>query len=219
VLYCKSECVRNKRNGNNVMNDKFWDLKKEKQDRMINAALKNFAKWGYKKASTDEIVKDAGISKGLLFHYFGSKQGLYTFIYEYSARYMEMEYSRSIGLKEDDFFEIQKQLEQAKLKVMRNYPYMNQFLNQAFMEKEEEIISQVEQAMDRYSECIQSIYAKVSLDKISPQADPSMLLKVVILAMDGLRNEQFKAGESDPDALYEETMQVLDMFKAHFYRA
>jgi len=132
---------------------------------------------------------------------------------------MEMEYSRSIGLKEDDFFEIQKQLEQAKLKVMRNYPYMNQFLNQAFMEKEEEIISQVEQAMDRYSECIQSIYAKVSLDKISPQADPSMLLKVVILAMDGLRNEQFKAGESDPDALYEETMQVLDMFKAHFYRA
>ena len=50
------------------MNNKFFDLKKEKQDRMINAALKVFAIYGFNKASTDDIVKEAGISKGLLFH-------------------------------------------------------------------------------------------------------------------------------------------------------
>jgi len=44
------------------MNEKFFDLKKEKQDRMINAALKVFAMNGYEHASTDEIVKEAGIS-------------------------------------------------------------------------------------------------------------------------------------------------------------
>ena len=53
------------------MNEKFFDLKKEKQDRMINASLKLFAINGYKHASTDDIVNEAGISKGLLFHYFG----------------------------------------------------------------------------------------------------------------------------------------------------
>ena len=63
------------------MNDKFFDLKKEKQDRMINGALKVFALNGYQKASTDDIVKEAEISKGLLFHYFGSKAGLYIFVY------------------------------------------------------------------------------------------------------------------------------------------
>ena len=41
------------------MNEKFFDLKKEKQDRMINAALKVFAINGYQKASTDDIVKEA----------------------------------------------------------------------------------------------------------------------------------------------------------------
>ena len=51
------------------MNGKFFDLNKEKQDRMINAALKVFAINGYRHASTDEIVREAGISKGLLFHY------------------------------------------------------------------------------------------------------------------------------------------------------
>ena len=55
------------------MNEKFFDLKKEKQDRMINAALKVFALHGYRHACTDDIVKEAAISKGLLFHYFGSK--------------------------------------------------------------------------------------------------------------------------------------------------
>ena len=59
------------------MNEKFFDLKKEKQDRMINAALKLFAENGYRRASTDDKVKEAGISKGLLFHYFISKIGLY----------------------------------------------------------------------------------------------------------------------------------------------
>ena len=45
------------------MNEKFFDLKKEKQDRMINAALKVFAENGFRRASTDEMVKEAGISK------------------------------------------------------------------------------------------------------------------------------------------------------------
>ena len=52
------------------MNEKFFELKKEKQDRMINAALKVFSQYGYNHASTDEIVKEAQIIKGLLFHYF-----------------------------------------------------------------------------------------------------------------------------------------------------
>ena len=41
------------------MNEKFFDLKKEKQDRMINAALKVFAENGFRRASTDEMVKEA----------------------------------------------------------------------------------------------------------------------------------------------------------------
>ena len=46
------------------MNEKFFDLKKEKQDRMINAAQKVFALNGYRHASTDDIVREAAISKG-----------------------------------------------------------------------------------------------------------------------------------------------------------
>ena len=66
------------------MNEKFFDLKKEKQDRIINASFEIFSENGYLHASTDDIVKKAEISKGLLFHYFISKIGLYTFLYDYA---------------------------------------------------------------------------------------------------------------------------------------
>lgn len=200
------------------MNDKFWDLKKEKQDRMINAALKIFSDLGYKRASTDEIVRMAEISKGLLFHYFESKQGLYFFIYEYSVRYMQMEYARALDPAETDFFVIQKQLEQAKRAVMKNYPYMNHFLNKAFLEDDPTVLNDVSDLMDEYSANLQKIYSTADLSLFQEDINPSEVLKVVLFTVDGLRNEQCQAGRLDPDALYEETLGILDMMKKHFYK-
>ena len=78
------------------MNEKFFDLKKDKQDRIINAAIKIFATNGYRHSSTDDIVKEAGISKGLLFHYFGSKIRLYEFLYDYCVKFLTLELGNSI---------------------------------------------------------------------------------------------------------------------------
>ena len=81
-------CFRHGKRWERKMNSKFFELKKEKQDRMINAALKVFAVNGYRHASTDDVVKEANISKGLLFHYFENKLGVYQFAYDYAVRYM-----------------------------------------------------------------------------------------------------------------------------------
>jgi TetR/AcrR family transcriptional regulator len=65
------------------MFSKFLNLDKEKQDRIINAAIKEFAEKGYDRASTNEIVKEAGISNGLLFHYFQNKKQMFLFLFDY----------------------------------------------------------------------------------------------------------------------------------------
>ena len=110
------------------MNSKFFDVKKDKQDAIINAALKTFALKGYKDASTDVIVKEAGISKGLLFHYFTSKQGLYDFICDYSTKYMTLELTRAVKKSEKDCFELMSQISLGRVRVMKNYPFMHRFL-------------------------------------------------------------------------------------------
>lgn len=50
------------------------DISEEKREQIIRAAMKNFSKNGYRKTVMDEIVADAGVSKGLVFHYFGSSE-------------------------------------------------------------------------------------------------------------------------------------------------
>lgn len=200
------------------MKDKFFDLKKEKQDRIINGALKIFALNGYKRASTDEMVKEAGISKGLLFHYFESKKGVYIFICQYSARYLAMEFSRAVGKQETDFFELQKQMELAKLRIMKNYPYMQYFLNQAFLETDEEAVTATEEEIDYASKTLQQIYAKADLSKFKETVDPSMVLKMTLFALNGLMGDYIKKEPLMLEALYEESAAYLDMLKENLYK-
>lgn len=200
------------------MKDKFFDLKKEKQDRMINGALKVFALNGYKKASTDEIVREAGISKGLLFHYFESKKGVYVFTCQYSAKYLAMELSRAVGIRETDFFELQKQMELAKMRVMKNYPYMQYFLNQAFLETDEEAVTATEADMDAVSKTLQQIYAKADLSKFKESVEPSIVLKMTLFALNGLMSDYISKAPLRPEGLYQESAAYLDMLKEHLYK-
>ena len=53
----------------------------EKQERVLDAAIEEFSQKGYARASMNAVVERAGISKGALFNYFGSKSGLFAFVY------------------------------------------------------------------------------------------------------------------------------------------
>ncbi len=59
----------------------FLQLQPEKQKRVLEAAVEEFAQKGYGRASMNQVVERAGISKGALFKYFGSKGGLFGFVY------------------------------------------------------------------------------------------------------------------------------------------
>ena len=58
----------------------------EREDVMLHAAGQVFARSGFHDASMDDIAEAAGISKPMLYNYFGSKQGLYIAYLERSGR-------------------------------------------------------------------------------------------------------------------------------------
>lgn len=130
------------------MDDKFFDLKKEKQDRILNGALKVFALNGYKNGSTDVIVKEAAISKGLLFHYFGTKQELYRFLHDYSIRFLQLEIRSNVSASEKDYFTIWRQILSSEESIMEQYPYMIAFLESAQMETDPDAFDREEERRD-----------------------------------------------------------------------
>lgn len=200
------------------MNEKFFDLKKEKQDRMINAALKAFAINGYKRASTDEIVKDAGISKGLLFHYFDTKLGLYEFVYDYSVRYLIMEMSAAISQKETDFYALYEQKEMCKIQALKNYPYMQQMINRSMIEDESEAVAVIMERRDSYKLKIAEIMQQADMSKFSDEVDNLKLRKIIDFTIEGLMTERFKEQAFDVERLMDEVMDYLKMLKKLTYK-
>jgi AcrR family transcriptional regulator len=57
----------------------------EREDKMLEAAGEAFANHGFHDASMEAIAEAAGISKPMLYNYFGSKQGLYVAYVERSG--------------------------------------------------------------------------------------------------------------------------------------
>lgn len=200
------------------MNGKFFDLKKEKQDRMINAALKVFALNGYRHASTDDIVREAAISKGLLFHYFGSKLGVYTFVYDYSVRYMKLELSTTVDSGEKELFALMKQMEEARMHAMRGYPYMQQFLNRSMSEDVSEALLAIEEKRNVLNDNYEAIRNRMDFDMLPAGVDGEKLCRMLDFTIKGLMTERFQDASFQPEMLYEEIVEYLDMMKKIVYR-
>ncbi len=200
------------------MNAKFFDLKKEKQDRMINAALKVFALQGYRHASTDDIVREAAISKGLLFHYFESKLGVYTFVYDYSVRYMTLEFHTTIAEGETDLFELLKQQEAARMHAMRGYPYMQQFLNRSMAEDVSEALLAVEEKRNNLLEVYEQVRGRMDFSKLPQGVDGERLYKMLDFTIKGLLSERFLDASFQPEMLYTEIQDYLDMMRTLVYK-
>lgn len=200
------------------MNEKFFDLKKEKQDRMINASLKIFALNGYRHASTDDIVAEASISKGLLFHYFVNKLGLYSFLYDYSTRFMVLELSGCAVKEEEDFFELIKMKENAKMQVLRNYPYMQLFLDSVRFEDVKEALYATEERRAILPEAEKQFMKRADMTRFKPEVDIDRLNRVIGYTLRGMMEDSFLENSFHPDMMSEEIGAYLAMLKKLTYR-
>lgn len=200
-----------------IMNSKFFELKKEKQDRMINAALKVFGMNGYRHAGTDEIVREAAVSKGLLFHYFENKIGAYTFSYDYSVRYLSMELKSNVDPNEKDMFTIIRQMELAHMTAMRGYPYMRQFIIRSFYEDVSEALLAIETKRNAIMDVYEAIGRQMDFSLLPPETDGEKLRNMLDITINGLLKERLRNGTFQPEMHFTDVCAYLDMVKKLAY--
>lgn len=193
------------------MNDRFWELKKEKQDRMINSALKVFSQYGYKHASTDEIVKGAGISKGLLFHYFESKIGLYAFLYDYATRFVTLELTANVEKSENRYYELYKQILSAKANSMSQYPFIFLFLNKADEETDIEAVSVISERREKYQRIMHALRERADITTFMPGIDFEKVGVILDYTIDGLIQKSVLSENFRADFFLEEATEYVDM--------
>ncbi len=196
-----------------VLNERFFDLKKEKQDRMINAALKVFATAGYAHASTDDIVREAGVSKGLLFHYFTSKLGLYTFLYDYAVKYEQLEISTTVGRGETDYFRMREQLLRARVSCMRGYPWLMLFLDRADREENEEARDAIRTQVIAHAQQLRELLERSDTSQFRPEADRHLVDRILSDTFRAILEDTLRRREDVPDSCLQACGEVLSMMQ------
>lgn len=178
---------------------------------MINAALLVFSRYGYYHASTDEIVKVAGISKGLLFHYFGSKIGLYSFLYDYATRFVTLELAQNVDKGETEYFELYKQIVSAKAASMGQYPYIYLFLKRAEDETYAEALSEIMERREKYQRIMEALKERADITVFPPEINYDKVWNMLDHTVDGVMEKELKQDTFRSDLFLEEAIEYVDM--------
>ena len=83
----------------------FRHLPPDKQERVLDAALSEFADQGYHQASLNRVVARAGIAKGSLYQYFPNKEGIFQHLFNYALGLVRRTLTQvKDGTLEENFF-------------------------------------------------------------------------------------------------------------------
>ncbi len=173
------------------MSERFKELQEEKQRSILRAATEVFAKYEYKKASTDLIASKAGVSKGLLFYYFQNKKDLYLTVDEYVKQIITEGVADSRLLEITDFFELITYASMKKLQILAEIPYIVEFSVRSFYSDKEEVSDDLKKkTREGIERNYKQYFSKINFHKFKDGVEPTEIFKMMIWMIDGYIHEQ-----------------------------
>jgi TetR/AcrR family transcriptional regulator len=119
-------------------NEAFRKISEEKQNKIIGAALNEFAQFGYSEANINKIAERANISVGSLYKYFSDKQNLYQTIVNHSTDTLQEVLGRIVN-ENDDIFIIIEKIIRAIQEYGRSHEKMFKLYNEMTAENNSEL--------------------------------------------------------------------------------
>ncbi len=170
---------------------KIFTMEETKRDTLLTAAMSQFAKNGYKKATTDEIILEAGISKGLLFHYFGTKKDLYIFLFEYAGAIIMREYYAKIDMEQSDILERLRKVFLIKFELVNKYPSIFDFVASGYFEKDPAVASKINEYTNLlYFDARKEILKGIDLSLFKADIDTDKAVNIIIFTLRGYSESQ-----------------------------
>ncbi len=207
------------------MYTRFLNISPDKQDRIVNAALKEFAQKGYQLASTNEIVKEAEISKGMLFHYFNNKKALYLYLYDHVTEVSMGQLYARINWDEKDLLIRYQQVARLKFELFEKYPEIFNFLKGVYKEDTHELIGDLEQRKKKLLESsLNKLFADIDLSKFRDGTDISKAISIINWTLEGFAYQQqskvttLSLDQIDLEAIFTELDLYIEMLRQSFYK-
>ena len=187
--------------------DKFLALSEKKQKTIINAALQCFGKFGYEKASINDIAVAAHISKASVFQYFGSKKQLYIFLLEYCKKLITEIFDRILASSRMETVSLKKQ------------PFIIPFITSVCEEKSPEVSGILTVMLDevgKYRDAL--VLRKRDTLKFKNPADAEPVFKMLLLMAEGYAARYRNEEVFDFDTVMDEFEKNIAVLRNNFYK-
>lgn len=212
------------------MFDNFNKLEIKKQKQILDGAMEEFSKYGYKKTSVEDIAKSAGISKSMVFYYFNTKLDLYNYLIIYSLNYIIEKYDNLYSeLKKLDYLERYSEIAKSKLITLAEEKPLFNFSGSLYLDtdniemKEEalELFNKVNNIFDSYQEIMNY---EVKNSKLRTDIKKENALQYINWVMDGFSNyminkyKDVPLGSADYDLEWKKFDKIIEDLEKLFYK-
>lgn len=195
----------------------FEKLPQEKKDRILSAGIIAFSQKAYKEVSTDNIVKQCQISKGVLFHYFGSKKAFYLYCLEVAmARLTAVSQSPRV----EGFYEILFASMNQKVSLCLTHKDEMHLVNMASRDASEEISIEKAVILRKYTaaaqkESMQILQAAVSYISFKDPSHRQKTVQGLYIYINAILNKYLMQYQQTPDLFFENSESIKSEIKEY----
>ncbi len=206
--------------------DPLAKLPQDKRQKILDASIREFAENGYEKASTNAIVKEAGIAKGLLFHYFGNKKELYLYVLDYCIEHYVDYFLRNLGDLPADLLDRLMAWGTLKVKMLSEDPLIYRMSVSTIEGVTAEIKSELMQRYAKQTERLMPVFLKgMDFSGLREGLDPQEAIQFVLLVLNSVSEKFLASSRARPDrgltdlpAALEEMQGYADILRHGLYR-
>lgn len=174
----------------------------DSRNRIIEAALQEFGEHGYDGASTNQICQAAGISKGLLYHYFKSKENLFLAVCSRCVEDLEKSFEKEKLCNEIVDIDVLSEFYRRQANFFSTHPNHYHILSHILGNPSESVEGYISDKRKEYKDQASiAIRLFLSRSAIRPGVNKELALELMLEIVDGILNKYIHA-------VYQQHIQV-----------
>jgi AcrR family transcriptional regulator len=205
----------------------FERIAPQEKERILQACIEEFAQHGYAAASTNAMVRRAGIPKGTLFYYFGSKKDLYLYVFDHAVTTFMQAMDNFTAKMPADLFDRLLYRGRARMQFIVQHPRLYRFFFNALLNTPDEIREEMAPRFAGYATTSrQRLIDGLDRSKFREDVDVEKAIDLVELVLEGLYSryapllQQATPGEAlqRVEQITEETHSTFALLKKGLYK-
>lgn len=197
--------------------ERFEKLPEDKKELILSTGINEFSQKSYKDVSTDTITQKCHISKGILFHYFGSKKRFYLYCLEKS---LERLTTKEEGVQGDDFYEILFSSMNRKMSICMKYKDEMHMVNMVSRDMSVEIVQEKTEIIKKYminvqNESLETLRKAVATLDFKIEENNPVTIEGLHIYISAVLNKYLVQYQQNPDEFFENSSKIKADLKAY----